>query len=661
MLRRLPIALLLLVSAVAFADDVWTPETMILERNPGDVAVSPCGRWVAYTVSVAVMEEERSEFLTHIWISAADGSRTYKLTSGESSCTDPAWSPAGDWIAFLSDRSGKNNIWLIRPDGGEAERLTDVKNGVNFFRWSPDGSEIAFLMDDPPTEEEEAAERGRDDARVVGADLKYRHIYCVRACVLCDERPEPVRVTEGEFHVTDFDWSPDGETFVFSHRSDPDIDGWPDADISTVPAGGGEPTLLVGDEGADSSPLFSPDGSTVAFTSNRGDSHWAGYARICLVPAGGGEVIELALTSDEEPDLIEWANDGGGLYYREAMRTESHLFYLPADGGPYRRLTDRPGILWSADVCADGALVSYAWEDLEAAPEVYTMALDGGEPLQISNINGHLPELPYARSEIITWTNPDDGMEIEGILTYPLGYEEGESYPLLLVIHGGPAGVFVRNNTAGTQIYPIQAFAARGFAVLRPNPRGSAGRGREFRYANIRDWGGGDYADLMAGVDHLIATGLADPERLGVMGWSYGGYMTSWIITQTDRFVAASVGAGVTDLFSFSGTSDINAFLPSYFEAEVWEDDAVYRAHSAMFHVGNAVTPTLIIHGANDARVPIGQGYELYDALRRMGVEVQMVVLPRTPHGPREPKLYLDTMRRHLDWFCERIPANEEE
>ncbi len=256
---------------------------------------------------------------------------------------------------------------------------------------------------------------------------------------------------------------------------------------------------------------------------------------------------------------------------------------------------------------------------------------------------------PVGRTELIRWKS--DGVEVEGLLTYPVGYERGKHYPLLLIIHGGPAGVFVQTFIANRAIYPIAAFAAQGYAVVRCNVRGSSGYGKKFRYANYKDWGGGDYRDLIAGVDHVIQMGVADPQRLGVMGWSYGGYMTSWVITQTKRFKAASVGAGVTNLVSFNGTSDIPSFLPDYMGAEFWDNLDVYRSHSAMYNIKGVSTPTLILHGESDERVPISQGYELYNARRRQEVPVKMVTYPRQPHGPREPKFVLDIGQRNLDWF----------
>jgi dipeptidyl aminopeptidase/acylaminoacyl peptidase len=251
---------------------------------------------------------------------------------------------------------------------------------------------------------------------------------------------------------------------------------------------------------------------------------------------------------------------------------------------------------------------------------------------------------------VIKWKSTD-GLDVEGLLTYPANYESGKRSPLLLVVHGGPAGVFAQSFIGNRGAYPVAAFAARGYAVLRVNPRGSSGYGVKFRRGNLKDWGGGDYNDLMSGVDYVIKMGLADPERLGVMGWSYGGFMTSWIITHSKRFKVASVGAGVTNLMSFNGTADIPSFVPDYFGAEFWDDPDTYRAHSAMFNVKGVATPTLIQHGEADDRVPISQGYELYNALKRQNVPVRMIVLPRQPHGPNEPRMILKVMQTNLEWF----------
>ena len=254
------------------------------------------------------------------------------------------------------------------------------------------------------------------------------------------------------------------------------------------------------------------------------------------------------------------------------------------------------------------------------------------------------------RTEVISWKSKD-GMNIEGLLTYPVGYEDGRDYPLILQIHGGPAGVFTKRFTGAAGIYMTQYFAQHGYAILRPNPRGSTGYGKEFRYANVKDWGFGDYEDCMSGVDKAIEMGVGHGDSLCVMGWSYGGYMTSYVVTKTNRFKAASMGAGLPNLVSMTTTTDIPDFLAAHMGGEFWEDYATYEKHSAMYRIKNVTTPTQVIHGQNDLRVPFTQGQEFYVALQRRDVPTEMVVYPRTPHGPREPKLLMDVSYRIMKWF----------
>jgi dipeptidyl aminopeptidase/acylaminoacyl peptidase len=276
-------------------------------------------------------------------------------------------------------------------------------------------------------------------------------------------------------------------------------------------------------------------------------------------------------------------------------------------------------------------MVGYVSQNSDHAPEAFVTTLDSFAATQVSRVNADAPSHPIGRTEVIRWKSTE-GLEIEGLLTYPVGYEKGRRYPLILNIHGGPAGVFVQSYLAARGIYPLAAFSAQGYAVLRPNPRGSSGYGKAFRHANRKDWGGGDYRDLMAGVDDVVARGIADPERLGVMGWSYGGFMTSWTITQTKRFKAASVGAGVTNLMSFNGTADIPSFVPDYFGG-AWDNLELPTGPLRDVQVKGVTTPTLILHGEADVRVPVSQGYEFYNALKRQKVPVKMVTHPRQPHG----------------------------
>src|SRR5207249_8381344 len=306
-----------------------------------------------------------------------------------------------------------------------------------------------------------------------------------------------------------------------------------------------------------------------------------------------------------------------------------------------------------------GTRWGFILQNTSTPPEAYVSTSGNFLPVKISNINAEIAKQPIPKTEIIKWKS-FDGKEIEGLLTYPLKYEPGKKYPLILNVHGGPAGVFSQNFIASNQgSYPLAAFAENGMFVLRPNPRGSGGYGVNFRLANQRDWGGGDFKDLMLGVDYVLKMGEADPEKLGVMGCSYGGFMSSWIVGHTDRFKAASIGAPVVDLSFQNMTDDIQGFLVSYMKTEPWSDWSVYDAHSPLRFVGNVKTPVMLQHGDADVRVPIGNSYMFYNALKRRGVPVRMLILPRQPHGPTEPRMILKTMQANIDWFEKHIGSQK--
>ncbi|MFU8811478.1 MAG: prolyl oligopeptidase family serine peptidase [Balneolaceae bacterium] len=627
----------------------WTPEAMVNQPVVGSPAVSPDGSMIAYTIRETNMEGDDSEFLTHIWVASADGTMNRQFTRGDQSVSNPQFSPNGQFLSFTSRRNGENQVYRMYLDGGEAEQITHAENGVGSYAWSPDGTRIAYTMRDSETEEEKERAREKRDITVVDTNFKFSRIY-----VQTVGEDNAKALYGGDVHTASFDWSPDGSTIVFAHQPTPKIDDRYKMNISTVPADSGAVTSLIDREGTDSSPRYTPDGNSVVFTSHGGKLEAIGLQDLYVVNLSSEEVRALAHTYDRNASIVGF-DASGQLLIQEPRRTVSALYRVPLNGSEPTLLNSEDGIYRGFSVSDDGRRVVFTYENSNQPSEVYYSDLRRFSKQKVSALHeeSQFPEM--GRTELLSWTS-NDGMEIEGLLTYPVGYEEGDRVPLILMVHGGPAGVYSQTWTGAGSIYAIQYFAEKGYALLRPNPRGSTGYGKEFRYANFQDWGYGDYEDLMTGVDKVIEMGVADPDRLAEMGWSYGGYMTSWIVSQTDRFKAVSMGAGLSNLVSMVGTTDIPGYLLGHMGGPYWNGNMeTYERHSAVYFMDNVVTPTQIIHGSGDLRVPLGQGQEFYWALQEKGVDSEMILLPRTGHGPTEPKLIAEVSTRILQWFDEYI------
>ncbi|HEX6729177.1 MAG TPA: S9 family peptidase [Pyrinomonadaceae bacterium] len=657
------ISMLVVLSASAVTAQTtaaWEPEMQLKLKAVGSPRVSPDGKRILYTVSEAVTTADKSEFVSQIWMANVDTKKSVQLTFGEKSSTNPRWSPDGNWIAFTSNRKdNKNNLYLLSLNGGEAEPLTDVKTAVGNFDWSPDSRSIAFTMTDAKTEEEEKNDKAKNDFRWVDENFKMARLYVLPIQKDANGKREPRKLTTGNYTVTGFDWSNDGSRIVFNHAKTPVANDWTSSDVSIIEIATAKVTPLAASPAAELGPVYSPDGNSVAMIVSDNPPRWAQSGVIQIFSVSGGQPKSMAASFDGQPDVVGWSADGKRIYFSEAKGTGTRLYSLDIAANRIEEIKTDAGVYGGMDLNQTATTFGFLRQTADKPAEVYVASVSNFAPIQITNANADVKMPPLGRTEVISWKSKD-GKEIEGLLTYPVGYQTGQRVPLILNIHGGPAGVFLQTFIGGRGVYPLATFASRGYAILRPNPRGSSGYGTEFRRANIQDWGFGDYQDLMTGVDRVIEMGVADPERLGVMGWSYGGFMTSWIVTQTQRFKAASAGAPVTNLMSFNGTADIPAFIPDYFGGQFWEIMDRYQKHSPMFNVKGVSTPTMIQHGEADVRVPIAQGYEFYNALKVKGVPTRMLVLPRQPHGPTEPKMQLAAMKANLDWFEKYLNGKKE-
>ena len=662
-MKRISLISLLILglsSVIAQTKSNWSPTQTIKHKVISTVRVSPDGGKVVYAVKELKTIEGKSEFINHLFISDINNTNTIQLTQGEKNNINPKWSPDGKKIAFVSNRNGKNNLYCLNLAGGEAERLTDLKTGINDFKWSTTGNQIAFTSSDFETEEETGNKKSGNDWFFMNENFKQGRLHLLQLNKKDKNGiPQITTLSKENRHINSFSWSPDDQWIAYAHAASGGVEDNTFCDISMIKISSGEVKVIANSPVGENQPLFSPDGKFIAYYNLDEKGIWGGKTSVKIFALENGSVQTLADTPNGPAELIGWSSDGKTIYTLEPFHTSTKIFSLSSDGKQATEwTTGTKGVLSGLELNSKGTHFGFTFQNTSIPQDGYISSTSSFSALKISNINPELANLPVPKTELISWKS-FDGMEIEGLLTYPLNYEAGKKYPFILNIHGGPAGVFSENFIAVSGIYPLAALAENDIFILRPNPRGSNGYGLKFREANHRDWGGGDYKDLMAGVDYAISKGWVDANKMGVMGWSYGGFMSSWIVGHNNRFKVASIGAPAVDLVTQDLTDDIPGFLPSYMEKQPYEDWKVYDDHSPLRFVQNVKTPVLLQHGQADVRVPFSQGIMYYNALKRRGVPVRFLVLPRQPHGPAEPSMILKTAQTNLSWMLHYLQGKE--
>ena len=660
----------------AFAQSAKRPMTiddMMALKNVGQVAMSPNGTLVVYAVSGwdhpnanpakgDTALGDKHEVRSHLWIVPTDGSRPPRqITFSERGESQPQWSPDGSRIAFLSargaaagDEQPRPEIQVLHLDGGEAEKITNAKEGVTGFSWSPDGTRIAFLSVDSLSKTTEAARKRKDDPQVYESDFRLSHVWVVD--VATKKENELVHTTEFTVRGAPA-WSPDSKRIAYVTTPSTLLrDERRNAFI--VDATTGRPERIEAGAPVQGTPTWSPDGRTLALETLRqthpmvpDSMQWREIlnSHLELYDVASKRTRDMSPGFDNSPGAMTWSADGKSLYFTAGDHVYSSVFRFDVASGKYDRLTQRE-IVRGVSFDKNGARAAFVMDSPMSPGNVYSSDATFASPRKLTDANPQLASMALGESEVVTWKSAD-GQVVEGVLLKPVGYRAGQRYPLLVDIHGGPTGA---HNIAFKANWgsPGQYWAGQGWAVLYPNPRGSTGYGEKFMRGNVPDWGGGDYRDIMSGVDAMIARGVADADKLAVSGWSSGGYMTSWVVTQTNRFKAAMEGAGLTDLVSMYGTTDIPGYIASFFNGVPNKQTTeFYRQRSAITFVDNVTTPLLILHGGNDQRVPIGQPMEYFRQLKDRGKTVELVFYPREGHGFSEYYHQMDKVRREFDWI----------
>ncbi len=645
------------------------------------VAASADNSKVAYSAFSLKTVGSQKYWQNQLYLTSGNG-KTIVLAEGADTISSPTWSSDGQKLAYLTRNrvEQKTDLWIFNVKQNVRYRLLTLKRDIISYRWSPNGRNIAFIAEDLEPH------RSRKPAPLIDVSKNYvnMRLYWVGANKRLPPKITPLTSAEYSVHVgshtADFDWSPDGKQIAFAYQPRPDFQ---DASLSKIAlmdlATRKMTTLPYTEHFTGITPAFSPDGKWLAFATNLAPSTYnqeafheiLHYRRICVANlANPARISFLPNTPSESPSIIGWDKDGKGVYVFDYYRTKgARLYFLGLDSsGGAKLISHFPGRINHLTLSLNSSRTTFgfAYETAQDAPEACVSPVDQ-DALKLQKVSRlqEPPKKPLGQVEAIHWNAPD-GKEIEGLLTRPSNYDPRKKYPLYLLLHGAPhvwteRFLGVCDEYGQQLVEPTSCLSAvlrQGFIVFQPNFRGSMGYGKDFQGANVGDWGGKDYQDIMSGVDDLVQKGIVDETRMVVSGWSYGGYMTAFVIGQTDRFKAAIVGAGVTDLISMAGTSEIPELLKKNHGFYWWENFDYYWQRSPLSHVKKIHTPVLILTPAGDTRAPVSQSYELYQALRLQQKPVTMLLLPGEGHVLTDPNIILASIQAITDLLAQVRDSN---
>lgn len=618
----------------------------------GDPLMAPDGSWVLFSKSE--LDWDENERKTTWWRVPSDGSAEAYRFIGEEGARSIQFSPDGTRLAFLRSAEDTAQLFLMRTDGGEAVQLGEHETAVGSFEWTQDGTRIVFQASEPRTEDEERARKDGYDAIFVDEgpngqdDGQWNNLWSIDVAT-----KEETRLTEGERRVGDFAVSPDGSRVLFTQRSENRRNQQYLSEIHLLDIGSGEIRQMT-DNGAPEGRLgWAPDGTRFAFEAPSDDEWELRLDKLWVMDVASGASRMVSGDFQGNIGTFEWTPDGSAILLGGLHKTDQNLYRLDVSSGSVAQVTSETGALSPESFSRDRTRMAYVFQDFDTPPDVWAARTDGSAGVRLTEANPWIEEeIVLGEAEVIRWRSRD-GTEIEGLLMLPDGHDGGE-LPFLLHVHGGPAGVFTNTFSARNHVW-----AGLGYAQLSPNVRGSSGYTDELLQGNMYDIGGGDYWDLMTGVDTVVARGLADSDQLGIRGWSYGGILGGWTITQTDRFEGASLGAMVSDWTSEYGPGFNHDVRLWYIGGTPWENPEDWRARSALTHVAGVTTPTLLLHGINDRTDTEAQSMMFFQALRDQGKTTRYIRFPREPHGFREPRHQRTRDVEEIRWIQKHVRGIE--
>jgi dipeptidyl aminopeptidase/acylaminoacyl peptidase len=656
------VAVLLLAAAVApvAAQSLSIPQVLraLGSVHPlGEVAIAPDGRHLVYGNVVTGKRGDTELEVSALWIvNAKDGSGAVRLTACPGAVCDEhgaAWSPDGKQIAFVTtDAQEQTQLALASSDGRSARTITRAHGPLDTPRWSPEGARIAFLYSQGAPKTPGPLNPLTRDAGVLSST-----VYEQRLAVIAAQGGEPTLLGPADLNIYEFDWSPDGTRFAVTAAHGSGDDNWWIAELDLLDARNGAISTLLKPSLQIASPRWSGDGSRIAYISGLMSDESITGGDVYCIAAGGGTPVNVTPNLPASVNTITWNGSNQRLIATEFAAGETVLAAINVDSKSQREIWRAPQMIWANNLFGfapgdsgislskDAATSAVIRQSYTSPPEVETGAPGKWQPVTHLNRGVH-PITGNARN--LFWKS--DRFSVQGMLIEPPAIVPGKKYPLVVVVHGGPAFAHYPLFPSGPRSFDA-ALANQGYFVFKPNPRGSYGQGAAFTAANVKDLGYGDLRDVLSGLDAVLQSAPIDPQRTGITGWSYGGYMTMWALTQTDRFKAAVAGAGLSDWLSYYGTNNIETSVLPYFGSSLYDDPKVYERSSPITFIKHVVTPTLIVAGDRDAEVPITQSYEYWNALRRLGVKTEFVVYPDEGHFFFKPADQVDVMSRLVNWF----------